>query len=50
MLNYDRIDIPEGINITKTRALKESEICHYWHFLNRECKFQNMYRIDVMIN
>ena len=29
MLNYDRIDIPEGINITKTRALKESEICHY---------------------
>ena len=29
MLDYDRINIPEGIDITKTRALKESDICHY---------------------
>ena len=29
MLEYDRIDIAEGININKTNASKEREICHY---------------------
>ena len=34
-LNYDRIDISEGIDINKTRESKECNICHYWHFLNK---------------
>ena len=34
MLHYDRIDISEGIDINKTSASKESDICHYWYFLD----------------
>ena len=29
MLEYDRIDISEGIDINKTNASKECDICHY---------------------
>ena len=29
MLEYDRIDISERIDINKTNASKECEICHY---------------------
>ena len=29
MLEYDRIDISEGIDVNKTSASKECDICHY---------------------
>ena len=32
MLEYDRIDISEGIHIYKADASKECDICHYWYF------------------
>ena len=32
MLEYDRIDISEGINLNKTIALKECNICHFCYF------------------
>ena len=32
MLEYDRISISEGIDVNKTRASKECDICHYWYF------------------
>ena len=32
MLEYDRIDISEGIDVKKTIAWKECKICHYWLF------------------
>ena len=32
MLEYDRIDISEGIDVSKTSASKECDICHYWYF------------------
>ena len=32
MLQYDRINISEGIDIKKTNASKECKICHYWYF------------------
>ena len=32
MLEYDRIDISEGINVNKTNLSKECDICHYWCF------------------
>ena len=32
MLEYDRIDISEGIDINTTNASKECDICHYWYF------------------
>ena len=32
MLEHDRIDISEGIDVNKTSASKECGICHYWYF------------------
>ena len=32
MLEYDRIDISEGIDINKMSASKECDFCHYWYF------------------
>ena len=32
MLEYNRIDISEGIDVDKTSASKECDICHYWCF------------------
>ena len=32
MVEYDRIDISEGIYINKTNASKECKMCHYWYF------------------
>ena len=36
MLEYDRIDISEGIDINKTNASKECDICYYWYFLDKK--------------
>ena len=40
MLYYGRIDIFEGIDVDKTSASKEFDVCHYWYFLNYSSKFQ----------
>ena len=32
MLEYDRIDGSEGIDVTKMNAPKECDFCHYWYF------------------
>ena len=40
MIYYDRIDVSEGIDINKTSASKDCDICHYCYFLNKEVKFQ----------
>ena len=32
MLNYDRIDVCEGIDDNKTSASKECDTCHYGVF------------------
>ena len=40
MIYFDRFDICEGIDVNKTSASKESDICHYWYFLNYSFKFQ----------
>ena len=41
---YDRTDVSEGIDVNKTSAWKECDICHYWYFLNHSFKFQpNIY-------
>ena len=37
MLEYDRIDISEGIDIGKTR---ECDICHYWYFLDKRFNYE----------
>ena len=40
MLYYDRIDISEGIDLTKSNDTKECKTCHSW-FFNHEFKFQD---------
>ena len=39
MLEYDRIDISEGIDTDKTSASKEYNICHYWYFLDKNFNY-----------
>ena len=40
MTYYDGIDVSEGIDVNKTSASKERDVCHYWYFLNHSFKFQ----------
>ena len=40
MLEYDRIDILEGIDINKTSKSKEWKICHYWYFKDIGFKYE----------
>ena len=40
MLQYDRTDIREGIDLAKSNNSKEFMICHYW-FFNHVFEFQN---------
>ena len=40
MLEYDRIDTSEGIDVNKTNASKECDICHYWYFKDIGFKYE----------
>ena len=40
MLEHDRIDISEGIDINKTNTSKEYNICHYWYFLDKNFNYE----------
>ena len=40
MLEYERIDILEGIDIKKRNASKECKICHYWYFKDIGFKYE----------
>ena len=40
MLRYQKNDVSEGINIDKTRASKECELCHYRFFKDIGFKFE----------
>ena len=40
MLEYDRIDISEEIDVDKTSLSKECDICHYWYFKDIGFKFE----------
>ena len=40
MLEYDRCDISEGIDVIKTNLSKKCAIFHYWHFKNIGFKYE----------
>ena len=40
MLEYDRIDISEGVDVNKTNLSKECDICHYRYFKNIGFKYE----------
>ena len=50
MLWYPKIDISEGIDINKTNASNECELCHYCFFLKiLDLNVKNMFVINVRI-
>ena len=40
MLEYDRIDISEGIDNNRTNLSKECDVCHYWYFKDIGFKYE----------
>ena len=40
MLWYPKSDVSEGIDVNKTSASKECELCHYWFFKDIGFKFE----------
>ena len=40
MLQHDKIDVSEGIDINKTSESRECLLCHYWYFKDIGFKFQ----------
>ena len=40
MLQYERIDVSEGIDLNKSDKSKECMICRYWNFKDIGCKYE----------
>ena len=40
MLQYERIDVSEGIDANETSSPKECMLCHYWFFKDVAFKFE----------
>ena len=40
MLEYEGIDISEGIDVNKANLSKECDICHYWYFKEIGFKYE----------
>ena len=40
MLQYERIDVSEGIDLNKSDKSKECIICHYWYFKDIGYKYR----------
>ena len=40
MLEYDKIDISEGIDMDKANKSKECDICHYRYFLDKNVNYE----------
>ena len=51
MLEYDGIEVSEGINVSKSNASNKGDICYYWHFLDKDFKQEPHHRngyLDLM--
>ena len=40
MIEYERIDISEGIDVNKTNLSKECDTSHYWYFKDIGLKYE----------
>ena len=40
MLEYERIDVSEGINVHMLNKSKECMLCHYWYFLDKNFSYE----------
>ena len=39
MLEFDKINISEGIDVNKTNESKKCMLCRYWYFLNKNFSY-----------
>ena len=39
MLEFDRVDVSEGIDVNKSNVLRDCIICVYWEFLEINFRF-----------
>ena len=45
MLEYDRIDLSEGIDVNRNiLASKKCYLCGYWYFINKNFNYQKYLR------
>ena len=49
MWEHDRVDVLQGIDIKKTNASKECDICHYWYILSKSLIMNNIVAMVAMI-
>ena len=50
MLEYDRIDISEGIDINKgEETSRECSLCKFYYFLDKDLSMDHIYVMVVMI-
>ena len=49
MLEYERIDISEGIDLNKSDKSKECDICHYRFFYTKTLIINHIFAMIVMI-
>ena len=40
MLEYERIDVSEEIDLNMSSKSKECDICHYWYFLDKKFNYE----------
>ena len=49
MLEYDRIDLSEGIDVNKINSLRDCIICHHWYFLEINFRFDSNVCNDYLV-
>ena len=49
MLEYNKIDISEGIDVNKTSESKECDICYYWYFKHIDFKYESYLIISYLV-
>ena len=49
MLECDRVDISEEIDVNKTNLSKECDICHCWYFENISLSMKSIFAMVAMI-
>ena len=49
VLQYEKFDVSEGIDVNKSSASKKCELYHYWFFKDFGINLKSMFIMDVMI-
>ena len=54
MIQYERIDVSEGVDLNKSKNSKECKFCHYWYFKDisfeyEQCVCDGCHDLSVMV-